>query len=221
MMDKNLLLVGGGEHCKCVIDIAEALGYNILGVLDVAENIGKKVLGYDIVGTDDCIHQYVEKAKFLVTVGQIKSPEVRIRLQKKVIHSNGKLATLIAPTAYVSKYAEIGDGSIVMHKAFVDVGAKIGSGCIINTMANIAHNVTIGNFCHISTGVMVNGDSSVGDNAFIGSQAVVNNQITIAEDCFFAAGTVIQKNITVAGIYAGNPAKLKIRKEDVPNYYYR
>lgn len=31
-MNKNLVLVGGGGHCKSVIDVAESTCYTILGI---------------------------------------------------------------------------------------------------------------------------------------------------------------------------------------------
>ena len=62
MEQKNLILVGGGGHCKSVIYVAESAGYNILGILDMPEDVGKKVLDYKVIGTDDDIPQYVDKA---------------------------------------------------------------------------------------------------------------------------------------------------------------
>ena len=52
---KNLILIGGGGHCKSVMDAAESAGYSIFGVLDVAENVGKEVLSTKIIGTDENI----------------------------------------------------------------------------------------------------------------------------------------------------------------------
>ena len=49
---KKLILVGGGGHCKSVIDVAESAGFNIIGILDTSDNVGKKVLNYKIIGTD-------------------------------------------------------------------------------------------------------------------------------------------------------------------------
>ena len=43
-MKKPLILVGGGGHCKSVLEAAESAGYQILGVLDMPENVGKEVL---------------------------------------------------------------------------------------------------------------------------------------------------------------------------------
>ena len=210
-MTKNLILVGGGGHCKSVIEAAESAGYNILGVLDTPENVGKQVLAYSVIGTDDDIPQYVDKAEFVITVGFIKNPTTRIKLYNKVKAAGGRLATIIASTAHVSKYAELGEGTVIMHHAFVNAGAKIGDNCIINTFVNIEHDAEVGNQCHISTGTMVNGECKIGENCFIGSQSVCANCIEIASDIIVGAGSVVRKSIRLKGIYAGNPAILKIK----------
>lgn len=198
---KPLILVGGGGHCKSVIDVAESAGYTILGILDKPELVGTQVLDYKIIGVDDDIPQYVDKAEFVITVGQIKSSTLRHKLAQLVQNAGGKMATIIAPDAYVSKYATIGEGTVVMHKAFVNAGASVGSNCIINTLANIEHDVEIGDFCHISTGAMINGGVKIGGESFIGSQSVINQGITICGRVVVASGMVICKNITAPGVY--------------------
>lgn len=204
---KNLILIGGGGHCKSVIDVAESAGYTILGILDRSIPVGETVLGYKVLGNDDLIEPYLDKAEFIVTVGQIKSPAIRIRLNKMVKNAGGKLAIVIAPTAHVSKYATIGEGTVVMHQAVVNAGARIGVGCILNTFANIEHDVILGNFCHISTGAMVNGEAVIGEGTFIGSQSVVNQCVKVCNMTVVASGSVVHKDITDAGVYAGNPIK--------------
>lgn len=207
----NLILLGGGGHCKSVIEVAESAGCNILGVLDRPEEFGKQVLDYKVIGTDDDIPQYVDKAEFVITVGFIKNPSIRIELYNKVKEAGGKLATIIASTAHVSKYATLGEGTVVMHQAVVNAGVNIGVNSIINTFANIEHDAQIGDQCHISTGAMVNGDCKVGDRCFIGSQSVLANGIEIGDDIIVSAGSFVRKNISVKGIYSGNPAILKIK----------
>ena len=211
-MKRPLILIGGGGHCKSVIEVAESAGYEIKGILDMPDEVGKDVLpGHKVIGTDDEIPQYVEKCDFVITVGFIKNPALRIKLYNKVKAAGGRLATIIASTAHVSKYAELGEGSVIMHHAFVNAGAKIGDNCIINTFVNIEHDAEVGNQCHISTGTMVNGECKIGENCFIGSQSVCANCIEIASDIIVGAGSVVRKSIRVKGIYAGNPAILKIK----------
>lgn len=212
-MNKDLILLGGGGHCKSVIDVAESAGYNILGVLDMPEEVGKSVLDYKVIGTDDDIPQYVDKAEFIITVGFIKNPAIRVHVYNKVKGAGGKLATIVASTAHVSRYATLGEGTVVMHQAVVNAGAKIGENCIINTFCNIEHDAVIGAQCHISTGTMVNGDCKVGDRVFIGSQSVLANGITVGEEIIVGAGSVVRKSISEKGIYAGNPAILKIKNK--------
>lgn len=211
MDSKNLILVGGGGHCKSVIDVAESAGYKIKGILDMPENVGNKVIGYSIIGTDDQINDYIRDVVFMVTIGHIKDVALRVKLHEKITGAGGTLATIVASTAHVSRYAHLGEGTVVMHHAVVNADARIGRGCIINTFANIEHDAEIGNYCHISTGAMINGNCKVGNETFLGSQSVMVNGIEIAAGCVIGAGSLVRKNLTQKGIYSGSPATIKIK----------
>lgn len=208
---KPLILVGGGGHCKSVIEAAESAGFIIKGILDISENVGKTVLGYPVVGTDDDIPKYIDEVVFIVTVGFIKSPDLRIRIHERIIAAGGHFATIIASTARVSKYASVGSGTVLLHHAMVNADAQIGKGCIINTFANIEHDVVINDYCHISTGAMVNGNCQVGESTFLGSQSVMVNGTSIIGGCIIAAGSIVRKDLLQKGIYSGNPALLKVK----------
>lgn len=203
---RPLILIGGGGHCKSVIEAAESAGYSILGVLDMPEDVGKQILSTKVIGTDDDIPAYVDKADFVITVGFIKNSSTRIRLFNQVKDVGGKLATIIASTAYVSKYASIGDGTVVLHHAFVNAGARVSENVIVNSCANIEHDAVIGAHTHVSTGVMVNGEVYIGQRCFIGSQSVIANNIHICDDVIIGAGSVILKDIIEPGTYVGNHA---------------
>lgn len=142
MPTKPLILLGGGGHCKSVIDVAESAGYTILGILDKPELVGTKVLDYEIIGTDADIPQYVDKAEFLITVGQIKSPAIRQKLAALVEQSGGRFATIIANDAYVSKYAVIGKGHVstgvmINGNCKIPEGMFIGSQSVVNNGLNM------------------------------------------------------------------------------------
>lgn len=210
---KNLILVGGGGHCKSVIEAAESAGYCILGVLDMPEEVGKEIFSTKVIGTDDDISVYVDKAEFVVTVGFIKNPNTRINLYNRIKEVGGKLATIVASTAYVSKYADLGEGTVVLHQTFVNAGAKVCNNVILNSGTIIEHDAIIGNHCHISTGTMVNGECKVGERCFIGSQSVLANCISIGDDIIVGAGSFVRKSISEKGIYSGNPAILKFKEK--------
>ncbi len=209
---RPLVLVGGGGHCKSVIEAAESAGFTIKGILDLPEYVGTKVLGYPVIGTDDEISKYTSEADFVVALGFIKDAILRIKLHEKIEAAGGRLATVIASTAYVSRHAAIGEGTVVLHQAVVNADAGIGKGCIINTFANIEHDAIVEDYCHISTGAMVNGACRVGEATFLGSQSVVVNGVSIAAGSIIAAGSMVRKDIVQKGVYSGNPALLKIKR---------
>ena len=62
---RPLILVGGGGHCKSVIDVAEQAGFEIFGILDLPENVGKRVLNYKVIGTDEAISDFVSNYDLL------------------------------------------------------------------------------------------------------------------------------------------------------------
>jgi len=205
---RPLILIGGGGHCTSIIDAAESIGRKILGVLDIPEHYGETILSTKVIGNDDDIPQYVEIAEFIISVGFIKHVNLRTKLYNKVIKAGGKLATIIASTAYVSKYATISEGTVIMHHAFVNARAKVGKNVIINSFACIEHDSTIGDHCHISTGAIVNGGCLVGENVFIGSQSVLANNAVVGNDIIISAGSFVKKSITKQGLYFGNPAHI-------------
>ena len=198
-MEKDLILIGGGGHCRSVIDAAESAGIAIKGILDHPELIGTKVLSTSVIGSDDSISELVENAAFIVTVGAISDFSLRVHLHDLVKEAGGDLAKVIASTARVSPYAEIGEGSVVLHRASINACAKVGVGCIINTASNIDHDAEIGDYTHVSTGAMVNGEVRIGKRCFIGSGSVIVQGVSICDDAIVPAGVLVHKNITKPG----------------------
>ena len=56
---KEIILIGGGGHCKSVIDVIEKEGrFKIAGIVDVPELLGTEILGYPIIGNDSDIENH-------------------------------------------------------------------------------------------------------------------------------------------------------------------
>jgi len=189
-MKKDILLIGGGGHCKSVIDVIEQEGkYTIVGIIDKRELIGQEVLGYKVIGCDDDLEKLFVKYKYaLVTVGHIKSNSMRVKLFNLLKNIGYTLPVTVSPLAYVSKHSCIAEGTVVMHHALVNSDAKIGKNCIINSKALIEHDVVIEDNCHISTASVINGGVIVKENSFVGSNATSKEYIEL--NGFIKAGSI-------------------------------
>lgn len=191
---ENIVLIGGGGHCKSAIDVIEQEGsFKIIGIVDKSKSLGTNVLGYKVIGNDDELPKFAEKYKnAIITVGHIKSPSLRIDLFNLARKAGFTMPSIISPHAYVSQHARIGDGVIIMHNAIVNADSIIGDNSIINTKALIEHDCIISNHCHISTNAIINGGVKVESGSFVGSNATTRQLTTIHENSFIKAGSLVK-----------------------------
>lgn len=204
---KEIVLVGGGGHALSCLDVIEATNqFNVVGVLDMLPtNLPIPYLGKDEMAVE--LIKNKPNLLFINTVGQVKFTTSRRRIHTLYTSIGVKWATVISPLAYVSPYALIGEGSIVMHGAIVNAGAEIGKQCIVNTRAIVEHGVSVGDFCHVSTNATINGDALIGSDTLIGSNATIIQGIRITDHVLIGANSTALQSIHEEGIYVGNPLR--------------
>jgi len=209
MHKKEIILIGGGGHCKSCIDVIEREDkYQIKGIIDLPSELGKTILGYEIIGNDSEIINYIKAGyNFLITIGYMGDSMLREGLFDLVNNNHGNLPVIISPNAYVSNHAKVRKGTIIMHNAIVNADASIGQNCIINSKALIEHDCVIKNQTHISTNAILNGEVMIGENCLIGSSSIIRNNVNITSKTIIGAGSVVVKDVIEGGIYIGNPAK--------------
>lgn len=195
-MKEDIVLIGGGGHCKSCIDVIESTQkFKIAGIID-NKNLHSRVLGYPILGTDADMPMIAKEYRnFLISIGQIKSSGKRRVLFEKLKEIGANFPVVISQNAYVSSHANIREGTIVMHHALINSGATIGKNCIINSKALVEHDAHIGDHCHISTSAVINGGVKIGCDTFIGSRVMTREYIEIGEKSFVGGGLTIIKNI--------------------------
>ena len=196
MKKPSIILLGAGGHSRVCIDVVEQQDhFQVAGLVGLPEQRHAQQLGYSVIGTDDDLPQLVKNHPFaLVTVGQLTSPDLRIRFCTQALKLGFQLPVVIAPAAHVSRHATIGSGTIVMPGAIVNAGAKIGGNCIINSRALIEHDAIVEDHCHISTGAILNGGAAVGSGSFIGSGSVIKEGIILGKRCIVGMGLSVRHN---------------------------
>jgi len=193
----DIILVGAGGHTRACIDVIEVEGrFHIAGLIEKEQSSDEESLGIPVIGTDQDLENL--RSKFnnaFITVGQIKTPEIRIKLFNLLKKLNYNLPIIMSTKAYISQHATIGEGTIVMHGAIVNANAIIGRNCIINNGALVEHDTVVGEHCHISTGAIINGGVSVGEGSFIGSGVITKQGIVINNHCIIGAGVVLKHDV--------------------------
>lgn len=190
----DIVLIGGGGHCKSVIDVIEQGNlFRIAGIVDQSKPLGYKICGYSVIGSDADLASLAKVYKHaVVTVGQIESASLRVKLFNLAIQAKFILPSIVSPRAYISKHATLGKGSVIMHDVLINAGSSIGDNCIINSKALVEHDVSIGDHCHIATGSIINGGVVINGQSFIGSNSVIKQNTIVAEGSFIKFGSAVK-----------------------------
>ncbi len=199
-MNEKIMIIGGGTHAGPVIDTILTAGDIPYCILD--DRFGKltDVLGVPVLGPVSDWDKYTD-LKFIIAIGK---NSVRHKIADSI---PVKYHTVIHPTAIVSRFAKIGEGTVVLARTVINTRATIGRHCIINTGSIIEHDCILSDFVHISPSAVLSGTVSVGTHTHIGTGAKAANNLCISSDTTIGVGAVIVRDITEPGVYVGVPAK--------------
>ncbi|HFI0156866.1 TPA: acetyltransferase [Streptococcus suis] len=200
---KKLAIIGASGHGKVVADIAEKNGYNEIVFLD--DYSTGECAGYPIVGTSQIIEE-LSDFEFIVAIGDNK-----IRASKQCMLPQDRIATLIHPSAVISRRVDVHAGTVIMAGAVINSDVTIGRGCIINTASSVDHDCKLGDFVHLSPGCHIAGNVKIGRDTWLGVGTTVINNINIESSVTIGAGSTVIKNLESNNTYIGTPAK-ELRK---------
>lgn len=191
-------LYGASGHAKVIIDILNACGIIIDEIYDDNHNEIVSLHGISVC------QPYKTNEEIIISIGNNA-------IRKKISESDiaNKFGLAVHPSAIVSPYAQIGEGTVVMQGAIIQAGAKIGKHCIINTGAKIDHDCIIGDYVHISPNATLCGNVSVGAGTQIGVGSSIIPGIKIGNWSLICAGSVVTTNIPDNCVAAGNYCQVK------------
>lgn len=87
------------------------------------------------------------------------------------------MAVRIHPSAEVSPFAQIGDGTSIWHQAQIREGAQIGRDCIISKGVYVDANVSIGDRVKVQNYVSIYHGVSLEDGVFVGPHVCFTNDL--------------------------------------------
>lgn len=208
-MSGKLLLIGGGGHCRSVLDCVLSLNYyDDIGIVDFDSSIS--MLSIPVIGCDDDLPTLKSNGwtNAFVTVGSIGSTALRRKIYDKLIKMGFQCPSIIDSSANIANNVKVGEGVFIGKGAIINTGTKIGNCAIVNTGSIIEHDCSIGDVSHISTGSTLCGQVVIGNDTHVGAGAVVRQCVTIGDNTIIGAGSVVVKDISSNVKAYGNPCRV-------------
>ena len=177
-MRKKLLIVGAGGFGRVTSELARTT-YDCAFVDDGVE-VGTEICGVKVVGkTADLQRLFGEYRELIVAIG---NNAVREKMYQSAEAFGYTFPNLIHPTAYISPYAKLGWGCVILNNAIVQNGAVVGNGVLLNPGVELHHDSTVGDYALIYTNSVMRTYANVGNRVRIGSNVTICNNAVVDDD---------------------------------------
>lgn len=212
---RPLVIVGGGEHARVVIEAARTRpdDWIVVGVVDPGPaSRTRELLGVEHIGTDadfaDRLDRMEADLRPWCVLGFAGSDGGAGRSDAvRRYGSAARWATIVHDRAWISPSASVGEGSVVLAGAIVNTGALVGRHAIVNTRAVVEHDVVLGNHVHVGPGAVVGGGARVGEGAVVGLGALVRDHVHVGPGATVGMGAVVVADVPSGTVVAGSPAR--------------
>jgi len=210
MLMKKLLIWGAGDQGKVVLDCALCLkNYDEISMLAIKNRSGGGVMGYPLLKIDEEYPSIELLSEFDAAVVATGDNSIRLAYTEYLISNGVSAATLIHPSAVVSRFSSIGSGTVVLANAVINPFAAVGKACIVNTSVIVEHDCRVGDGVNLSPKAAMCGHVRVGNKSWLCTGCSIANDIIIGENAVVAAGAAVIKDVPDNVMVAGVPAVIK------------
>jgi sugar O-acyltransferase (sialic acid O-acetyltransferase NeuD family) len=194
----EIILQGGGDHARVVLDCLLDNGSHVSAIFD--PKMSGDMFGVPQLGKYD--PSAFGNAQAVIAIGDNG-------IRKAVaLNTKHAFANAIHSSANISSRSSMGVGCMILHRAIIQANSKIGHHVIINTGSQIDHDCQIGDYVHIAPGAVLCGTVSVGEGTFVGAGTVIIPGKKIGAWATIGAGAVVISDIPDFAVAVGNPAKV-------------
>lgn len=211
---RPLVVVGGGEHARVVVDAARSRPdrWRVLGFSDADPSARLARLEPDLeaIGDDEALRAWLaqrtdDRPLLVLGVGGGTRPDDRRAVVDRL--GGADWATIVHAAATVSPAAGLEPGVVVGAGAIVQTGASIGMHAIVNTGAIVEHDVRVGAWSHVGPGAAIGGGTRIGEGVFVGLGARIRDHVTVGDRAAIGMGAVVVADVAPGERVLGVPAR--------------
>lgn len=205
-IDRPLVILGTRTFAVEVADLASDI--EGLVVAGFVENLDAAVAGTTLEGLP--VHWVDELSRLAEHHAAVcaLSTTHRKRFIDEAAAQGMPFATLVHPTARISRTAQIGEGAVISAGVIVAAHARIGRHVIVNRGALVGHHTTLGDYVTVGPGANIGGCCNVAEATYLGIGAIVLDKLDIGTHSIVGAGAVVTKPVADRVQVMGIPARV-------------
>ncbi|MEV6006838.1 acetyltransferase [Streptomyces sp. NPDC051976] len=220
----DLVLIGAGgfarETAQAVRDVIaddEAHGrrarWQFLGHLDDDPALhGRDVDGVPVLGGTGLLRD-LPGARTVVCVGSPRDYAVRARLVRRLALPEHRYATVVHPTAVVSRTSRVGPGSVLLAHCVLTAAVRVGAHVAVMPQVVLTHDDVVADFATLASGVRLGGGARLERGAYVGAGSLVREFTTVGAWSLVGMGSTVLGAVPPGEVWAGSPAR-RLRAAD-------
>src|SRR5438067_7473877 len=212
-MQPIILLGYAGNYTDIIdtiedINAAEGARYDLLGFLDNREEMqGRLFHDRPVLGRFEDAHRFPE-ALFSTWIGGTSTHLQRPQVIARLGLPPERFVTLVHPTSYVSRRAQLGHGVIIYQNCTICNSVVLGDHVLVLPNSVISHDDTIGDYTLVTGGVAISGNVTVGRSCYLGTNCSIHHGVTIGDGSLIGMGSVVLHDVPPYHVVVGNPARV-------------
>ena len=187
-MKEKLLLVGAGGFGRIAME--HAVREYDCAFVDDSYPSTKEVCSIPVVGKiSDLATLFNTYKKLIVVIGNTKLRESIYQQATKIGYD---FPNIIATSAYISPFATIGKGCVILNNVVIQNQAQIGNGVLLNPGVEVHHNCSIGDNSLIYSNSVVRTYAKIGQRVLIGSTVSISVGAVVKDDEVVPDGSTVK-----------------------------
>jgi acetyltransferase EpsM len=202
---QRLAILGAGSFAEEVADlVSEMPQHELVAFVEGTDRsrCAERLAGLPVVWIDD-VAELASSCRAVCAVGTPR----RKGFIRRAAARGLDFATVVHPSARVSRTATLGPGTIVSAGSIIGAHTTIGEHVIINRGCLIGHHTAIGDCTTISPGANIAGRVRVGGGCYVGMGAIILDGLAIGRDTVVGAGAVVTRDVPDDVRVVGVPAR--------------